>query len=107
MVSELCSRSPSKIFFMKFNIIINGFSEGNRGLAESFLELIIINDINRNGVDSGDGKQGVGKGFTKQKALIKVIFKFSKQTIVLFGLHCETRKITYRYYVLRRFLIND
>lgn len=48
--------------------------------------------LSGNRVDSGDGKQGLGKGFTKQKALIKVIFQLSKQTSVLFVFHCETRK---------------
>lgn len=54
-VSELCSRSPRKIFFIKFNSIIAGFSEGLTGLAESILELIILSDINGKGVGSGGG----------------------------------------------------
>ena len=57
-------------------------------------------------MSGGGGKEGVGKEFTKQKAHIKVIFKFPKG-LLYFGLHCETRKIMYREYVLWRFLIND
>ena len=51
--SELCSRSLNKIFFIKFNGL---WEDGIIGLAESVLELIILNDINQTEVSSVDGK---------------------------------------------------
>lgn len=93
MFSELCSRSPSKIFFMKFNTIIDSFSEGIIGLAKSVLESTILNDISGNGWPVG-WETRVGGGIYKAESHFTVVFKRSKQTFVLFGLHC-------------RFLIND
>lgn len=54
-VSELCSRSPRKIVFIRFNTITAGFSEGIIGLAQFILEPIIQSDINGKGVGSGGG----------------------------------------------------
>jgi hypothetical protein len=42
--SELYSRSPFKIFFIKFTTIIDGLSESTLGPAGPVLELIIQND---------------------------------------------------------------
>lgn len=45
--SELSSRSPSKIPFIKFNTITDGFSEGLAGREETVLELVILTEMGK------------------------------------------------------------